>query len=188
MSNAIIVHGCCGKEEFFGDEYPSLSNSHWIPWLQKDLMKAGIETQTPKMPTPYAPQYGDWVRVFEQFTLTPETIVVGYSCGAGFLLRWLSEHPVLVKKFLLVAPWLDLHKTRGSFLDFHIDSTVQHRIEEIHVLVSADDSKEGIHESVATISATLQQAHLHRFERMGHFTSRDMKTDQFPELLKLIVP
>lgn len=33
------------------------------------------------------------------------------SCGAGFLLRWLSENSVRIAKLILVIPWLDPNKT-----------------------------------------------------------------------------
>ncbi len=60
MNNDIIIHGSCDKEEYFSDKYPSLSNSHWIPWLQKQLLINNIFTQTPEMPASYNPDYKKW--------------------------------------------------------------------------------------------------------------------------------
>ena len=92
MKNAIIIHGMTDKEECFSDQYSSLSNSHWLPWLQKQLFIQGILAQTPEMPTPYNPNYNLWLDVFKQFSINKETILVGHSGGAGFLLRFLCEN------------------------------------------------------------------------------------------------
>lgn len=34
MKNAIILHGGPDKEEYYDPKARSMSNSHWIPWLQ----------------------------------------------------------------------------------------------------------------------------------------------------------
>ncbi len=57
MKTAIIVHGMPPKEEYFNSAYPSQSNKHWIPWIQKQLILNGILAQTPEMPEPYDPDY-----------------------------------------------------------------------------------------------------------------------------------
>ena len=75
MLNAILIHGSCDKEEYFSNKYPSLSNSHWFPWLQKQLLIKGIFTQTPEMPDAYAPDYEKWKIEFEHYPVDEETIV-----------------------------------------------------------------------------------------------------------------
>ena len=107
MKNAIIIHGTCDEDEYFSDKYPSLSNSHWFPWLQKQLLINNIFTQTPEMPEAHKPDYDKWKKEFEKFDVNSETILVGHSCGGGFLIRWLSENKIKIKKLILVAPWLD---------------------------------------------------------------------------------
>ena len=107
MKNALLLHGTCDREEYFSDLHTSLSNSHWLPWLQKQLLIRDILTQTPEMPQAYDPQYDLWEKTFERFDVDKNTILVGHSCGGGFLLRWLSENRVEVNKLILVAPWID---------------------------------------------------------------------------------
>ena len=107
MKKFIILHGCCDREEFMSDEYASPSNSHWIAWLQKQLIMQGHTCQTPEMPAPYKPSYQTWKRIFSQFEITPETILIGHSCGCGFLLKYLSETEQQIDKLILVAPWRD---------------------------------------------------------------------------------
>ncbi len=114
MNNAIIIHGTCDEEEYFSDAYPSLSNSHWFPWLQKQLLIKSIFTQTPEMPEAYKPDYEKWKHEFERFSVDKETILIGHSCGGGFLIRWLSENKVEIDKLILVAPWLDPRNRRTT--------------------------------------------------------------------------
>lgn len=187
MKNAIIIHGTCDEEEYFSDKYPSLSNSHWLPWLQKQLLINNIFTQTPEMLEAYSPDYEKWSREFARFEVNEESILIGHSCGGGFLLRWLSENKVKIRKLILVAPWLDPKREKTtSFFDFKIDENTKERIDEIHILVSNDDD-EDILESVSIIKNNIPTARLHEFSNLRHFTYGHMKTDKFPELLNIVI-
>jgi len=188
--NAILVHGITDKKDFFNDRYPSLSNSHWFPWLQKHLAMHDVETQTPEMPRPWgppAPSYKKWKEVFEQFPVNGDTVLVGHSAGAGFLLKWLSENKVKVKKLILVAPFTDPIKRRGTFLKFKLDPSIQKRAGSIDIFYSTDEPVKGVKETVDATMAICPKAKLHTFKTMGHFTYEEMKTNQFPALLDLIV-
>lgn len=186
MNNAIILHGTCDKEEYYSNKYPSLSNAHWFPWLQKQLLVLDIFTQTPEIPEAFNPQYVLWKREFERFNIDSDTILVGHSCGAGFLVRWLSENKVAIKKLVLVAPWLDPDRSKTTdFFDFKIDTDITNRVTGVHVLISNDDDSD-IHKSVSIITNDLSNIKIHNFTGMGHFTYGQMKTEKFPELLKII--
>jgi len=187
MNNAIIIHGTGDKEEYFSDKYPSLSNSHWLPWLQKQLLIKGVFTQTPEMPEAHSPDYEKWSREFARFEVNEDSVLIGHSCGGGFLLRWLSENKVKIKKLILVAPWLDPKREKTtSFFDFKIDQNIKERIGEIHLLVSKDDD-EDILESVDIIKNSISDITYHEFLNHGHFCFSDMKTDKFPELLSYLL-
>ena len=186
MKNVVILHGCCSKEEFFNETVPSSSNSHWLPWIQKKLIMIGIPAQTPEMPNAYDPEYESWKSAFNRFTVDDEILLVGHSCGAGFLLRWLGETKKRLSKLILVAPWLDLTGKRGGFLDFEIDRSIEARVNEVHVLFSSNDRVDGVKESVEILGGVFSKAKLHDLRDKGHFTSQEMKTTAFPELLNLI--
>lgn len=190
MKNAIIVHGTCDKEEYYSPEYPSASNSHWIPWLQKQLIIKDIKADTPEMPHAYEPRYEVWKTEFERFDITPETILVGHSCGGGFLVRWLSENKNQnVGKVVLVAPWLDPNKTKvgeDGFFDFKMDSELVSRTDGITIF-NSDDDDEGIHSSVECIMNTVSSIKVVEFHNRGHFCLSDLGTEAFPELLKDIL-
>lgn len=183
MKNAILIHGTCDKDEYFDDQYPSLSNSHWFPWLQKQLLIKGVHTDTPEMPDAHTPEYSKWKREFDRFDVNEDTILVGHSCGGGFLLRWLSENPIKVDKVVLVAPWLDPDRDKTTdFFEFEIDSEVINRANKFVVYVSNDDEQD-ILDSVSTIKDKIQGIRVKPFEGLGHFTEGEMKRKDFSELL-----
>ncbi len=185
---ALLIHGSCDKEEYFDDQYPSLSNSHWFPWLQKQLLIKEIFTQTPEMPEPFQPNYQLWKSEFERYPVDKDTILVGHSCGGGFLVRWLSENKQTIKKLILVAPWMDpSNRSTDSFFEFEIDPQLADRCQSIEILISDDEDVEGVQESVQTLSQSFPKAHLHQFSGMGHFTFDPMGTEKFPELLDLVL-
>lgn len=186
MKNAVIIHGTCSEEEYFSDKYPALSNNHWFPWLQKQLLIQGVPTQTPEIPEAYKPQYDKWKRELERFDVNENTILIGHSCGGGFLIRWLTENKTRIDKLILVAPWLDPDRKKTvGFFKFEIDPSIQQRLNELHIFVSSDDEKD-ILASVEAIKKVFPQALLHEFSNKGHFTLEDMGSDKFPELLDIV--
>lgn len=185
MKNAILLHGKPGKEEYYNPQFPSCSNYHWFPWLQKQLLVHDIKADTPEVPYAFDPKWDLWVKEVERFELTPETIVVGHSCGGGFWVRYLSENKnVKVGKVILVAPSLNPEKTWGKqFFDFDIDPSFVDRAKEVVIIHSTDDHP-GVQESVRILRKSLLSVKYVEFENMGHFTHVDMKKAEFPELLE----
>lgn len=185
MKNVIILHGKPGKEEYYDPTFPSCSNYHWIPWLQKQILIHDIKADTPEVPYAFDPKYDLWLKEIERFDITPETTVVGHSCGGGFWVRYLSENKnVKLNKVILVAPSLNPEKTWGKeIFDFTIDPSVAERVNEIVIFNSTDDHV-GVQESVKIIREAFPNATYKEFQNTGHFTEEDMDTPEFPELLK----
>ncbi len=191
MKTAILLHGTPDKEEYFSLEHPSPSNGHWLPWLQRALIHNHYLAQTPEMPLAYAPDYLSWKNVFERHEINNETILVGHSCGGGFLLRYLSENSVTPKRLVLVAPWLNPLKEHDKevlnnpqdFFDFDIDTNLSKRI-DTHLIYS-DNDMESINVSIDIIKETLSDVRFHLFKNYGHFCESDMNGNAFPELLNI---
>ena len=188
MKTAIILHGKPSKEEYLDPKCPSPSNAHWLPWLQRQLVLNGILAQTPELPEPYEPDYKKWSSVFQEFPIDADTMLVGHSCGAGFLIRWLSERGVQAGKVALVAPWLDPNHNpaRTMFDGLHIDANLAACTRGVRLFISSDDSKEVL-TSAALLESTVKGIQLHRFSGRGHFTSGDLKTAEFPELRDFLI-
>jgi predicted alpha/beta hydrolase family esterase len=91
MKNAILVPGRPDKDEHYDPKRTSNSEDHWFSWLKRQLILKDIHAVAIEPPFPFRPRYEDWKKEFERFDITPETILVGHSCGGGFLVRYLSE-------------------------------------------------------------------------------------------------
>lgn len=184
MKTAIILHGRPGKSEYLKDNYPGPSNSHWFPWLQRELLRKGVLAQAPEALDPYKPTYENWARAIEYFRPDEETILVGHSCGGGVIVQWLSKNlTAKVDKVVLVAPWIDLEKEDWPAFDFTLDENLASRTNGLTILHSTDDVQE-IQTSVKELRAKLKGSKYVEFQGKGHFTHRTMPDDTFPELLE----
>ncbi len=187
MKNAILVHGLIEKWEFEDLQYPTPSNSHWFPWLTKRLMINGIHTAVPEMPKSYHPKYEPWKKEFERFDINEDTLLVGYSCGGGFLIRWLSENTdKKVGKVILVAPWVGTDPNRefdASFFDFGWDSNLAERTTGLTMFSSTNDV-EPVQKSIRIIKDRLNDLNIIELENKGHFNTEGLGGEAFPELLK----
>ncbi len=184
MKTAIIIHGMPDREEYYDVNRPASSNCHWLPWIQKQFILKDIVAQTPEMPVPYNPEYKAWKKLFEGFDLNEDTILVGHSCGGGFIVRYLSENPnVRVGKVVLVAPWIDLEKSLDTgMFDFEIRQDIVSQTAGITIFESTDDDDE-IKISIDKLKSEIKDIKIVTFQDYGHFCIGDMNTDKFPELL-----
>ncbi len=127
------------KEEFLNPNNPTPGNFQFLPWLKKELQNKGIDAQTLEMPVSYNPVYEDWKTEFEKYKVDENTILVGHSCGGGFLVRWLSENKVKVGKVVLVEPWIDVEKElQTGMFDFEIDKDFPQRTEKTTIFYGED--------------------------------------------------
>jgi hypothetical protein len=185
MKRAVIVHGMPTDKSYHDLTRDNESNGHWLPWLQQQLCARDILTQTPEMPIPYAPEYQAWKDEFERQVIDEDTILIGHSCGGGFLIRWLSEVDKIVGKIILVAPWLDIEKKYSPLFEFNLNASMADKTRKgIDLLYSTNDDKE-MQTTLAFLQASDAEIRYHEFKDYGHFCLRDMKTREFPELLKL---
>ena len=185
MRNAIIMHGCPEKADYYRANLPSESNAHWLPWLQKELLVHDIAAVTPEVPLSYEPRWELWSQELERYELTPETILVGHSAGGGFLLKYLSIHPeIRVGKVILVAPWFDPDHTieEKDFFTFEFDPKVAERTASLKVYRSLDD-EETVQRSIRMIMDNVPGAEMREFpDSYGHFTYDNLGGAAFPEL------
>lgn len=184
----IIQHGMPSKEEYEDTRRPSASNGHWIPWLQNQLLTRGYDAQTPEVLNAYKPVYDLWRGYFERHVVESELMrFVGHSCGAGFLLRWLSERPDFeVDTLCLVAPWMDPQRRHTTdFFDFDIDPTLVDRVRNFHWFHSLDDTP-SIQLTAELIRKSISGINYHEYTNMGHFCTANMLTVGFPDLLDAV--
>jgi predicted alpha/beta hydrolase family esterase len=186
MKTAIVIHGMPSKTQWETPGY-KIASRHWFPWIKSKLEEKGFEVFLPEMPEPYAPDYDKWAAEFEKLPLQEDTVLVGHSAGAGFLVRWLSENKFRVGKVALVAPWLDpSHSLPSRMFEFEIDNSLVERTAGVTAFISSDDEAD-IQISLELLKSKLQGLEVKQFTDKGHFTIGDMKTEEFPELLEVII-
>jgi len=191
MKNAILVPGRPDKDEHYDPELPSNSENHWFSWLKRQLILQDIHAVSIEPPFPFRPRYDEWCKEFERFDLTPETILVGHSCGGGFLVRYLSEHIDLhVGKVVLVAPWINPENNPRSdtadFFDFTIDPDFPARTAGVTIFVSGDDES-SVLQTVDILRKKVNGLKFKEYTDKGHFVIGSMETPEFSELLEVIL-
>lgn len=189
MNQAIILHGGPSKEEYYDPRFPSASNYHWIPWLQKQLLIHDIATHTPEVPKAYDRNWHVWSHEIDRYDIDSNTALIGHSTGAGFFIKYLSIHPeIKAHKLILVAPWLDPYQehTKDFFDDFDIDPQLVNRVKNI-IIFNSDNDEKSIHKTVEIIRSKLSTVICKNFHNYGHFTQNDMATSEFPELLDEVI-
>ncbi len=182
MTNAILVPGRPDKDQHYDPSLPSNSQNYWFAWLQRQLILNDIHAVSIEPPFPFRPRYSEWKKEFERFDIMPETILVGHSCGGGFLVRYLSEHRDLkVGKVILVAPWTNPLSYEDSdtadFFEFEIDPDFPSRTADTVVFISSDDEPSVV-KTVDILKEKVNGLQLREYTDKGHF-----KTTEFPELL-----
>lgn len=188
MKSAIILHGFQNEQEFHDSAQPAPGNGHWMPWLQKQLMIKDIAAWTPTVPHSWRLKYSDWVEEFERYPITKETMLVGHSCGGGFIVRWLSENPeAKVGKVVLVAPWINpIGEESTDFFEFEMNQNIVKQTGGIAIFAS-DNDFESVQKSVEIIKSNISNINCRDFHNYGHFCIEDMGTVEFPELRDLLL-
>ncbi len=188
-TNCVIIHGCPSNVEKAMDPETRTYDKHWIPWLKKELIKRKIETKTPLMPTPWDANYNSWKKEIGKLDINEESILIGHSCGGGFLVRWIDEYKKKVKKLILVSPGKAGKSRSKGTGNLYGGKTIinlnRYVKDEIIVFTSNDDISQhikGAYEYEKELPATVIFLKDH-----GHFTQGDMETEEFPELLKEIL-
>ena len=103
--NFFIIHGVYANPE-----------ANWFPWLKKELENKGYEVIVPKFPTPLDQSLESWLRIIEKYEdkINKETVFIGHSLGATFILNYLEQNNKRIKAAFLVAGF---HKPLGSPYD-----------------------------------------------------------------------
>ena len=186
VSNVIFIHGTSSKEEYYDEKYPSARNSHFLPWISKQLIIRDIRCDVLEIPYSFAPDYNLWKKELERFDFDENSILVGHSCGGGFLIRYLSENKHLkLKKVILLAPWVDpFDEKKNDFFNFEWDLNLFNRL-NIQIISSLDDM-EDVLKTIEIIKSKFDNLNILEFENKGHFCFGDIG-ESFPELLNEIL-
>lgn len=163
-------------------------DKHWQPWLQRELLARGIVMERPMMPNPWTPKYEVYREEFEKYLVDEGTALVGHSCGAAFLVRWLGDTQRKIDALILVAPWKipdEQNEIKKAFYLYPIDENIRSRVRRV-VIFTSDDEEEAGKKSAAIFHEALG-GELVELQGHGHYCFGDMQTEEFPELLAKIL-
>ncbi len=103
--NFVIIHGVYANPE-----------SNWFSWLKKELESKGHEVIVPNFPTPINQSLESWSMAIQKYesSVSCETVLIGHSLGAAFILSYLENSNKKIKAAFLVAGF---HKLAASPYD-----------------------------------------------------------------------
>ena len=173
---------------FYGTECDT--KTAWIPWISKELSKNNIECIVPRLPTPTNQSYKSWSEIANNIEFCGDDIVVGWSTGGIFSLRYLFEHKIVVKKLILISgfnnyvgnvPFVDNINKDFFMKDESVASTVAKEI----VCIKSDNDP-FITQGALNRFAKNLSAKLVTIKNGGHF-NKSSGYEVFPFLLKEIL-
>ena len=139
------------------------------------------------MPNPWTPDYQAYVQEFEKYLVDENTTLVGHSCGAAFLVRWLGDTRRKIDTLILVAPWKipdEQNELKKSFYLYPIDENIRSRVKRVVIFTSDDEEEDG--KKSAKMFHDALGGELIELKNHGHYCFGDMGTEEFPELLRKI--
>ncbi len=97
MASVFIFHG-----------YGAEPGSNWFPWLKGELEAKGYTVFVPAFPDTEHPDREKWLKHFEQYRkdVDEDTIFVGHSLGAPFILNILETLDKPIKAAFLVSGFI----------------------------------------------------------------------------------
>lgn len=182
FDTCVIIHGCPLNAE---SAVPK--EKRWMNWLEKKLQEEGYNAKAPDMPQAWEPKYEDWKKIIETYPITHNSLLVGHSCGAAFLVRYLLDTKKKVKKLILVAPAKipeNENDKRKELYNFELPADASRIADKIVIFTSNDFSHHL--KSLEIYKEALHPKVIH-LENKGHFLIYTMGTNEFPELLQEIV-
>ncbi len=184
MNKVVIAHGKPPKDRYVNPAMPKPHVANWFPWAKEQLESKGIPTAIPALPKPYHPVYQDWREVFMRQRIDENTALVGFSAGAEFLLRLLSEEERLtVEKVVIVAPWQDVENKYGDFSSYNLNPQIRDRVGRLTIISSIDDS-DRIQSNACNLAEAMPWAKSLQLNGYGHFMlGNNMTNVEFPELI-----
>lgn len=99
MATVFIIHGSFGNPD-----------ENWYQWLKTELEKKSHTVFVPPFPTPDGQNLENWRAVFLPYELeiTSDTVFIGHSIGAAFILRFLEQTDVKIRAAFLVSGFASL--------------------------------------------------------------------------------
>jgi len=182
MKTALIIHGAYGNP-----------NENWIPWLKTELEKFDYEVAVPAFPTPENQNLESWLDVASPYLekLNDESVLIGHSIGAVFLLSVLEKLNAPVKTTIFASGFLndlgndDFDKINRIFYEKDFDwQRIKQNSQNVFVFHGDNDPYVPLSES-ENLAKNLG-TNVKVIENGGHL-NKSAGFDKFSELLEVII-
>lgn len=173
---------------FYGTECDD--KTAWMPWLKEQLTNQGIECVIPNLPTPENQTYASWAKITNNIDINNDDIVVAWSTGAIFSVRYLYENNNKVKKLILISgfnnyignvPFVD-NINKDFFMN---DVKVAKDVAEEIICIKSDNDP-FISQQALNDFANELNARTINILGGGHFNTDSKYAEKFEEILKHI--
>ena len=116
--DVVIMHGTGGSPE-----------GNWFPWLKKQLEAEGHRVYVPRFPTPEGQSVRSWCNALDEQAprFGKNTILIGHSCGAAYILHILEVLKEPVAQSIFVSGFID--KLGNEFFDTLNETFVNHNFD-----------------------------------------------------------
>ena len=180
MYEVFIIHGTGGNPK-----------ENWFPWMKLHLENFGFKVFIPQFPTQDNQNYDSWKKVFSAYekNIDENTILVGHSVGATFLLKWLEQTKKKVLCCFLVAGFSkplqnDFDSLVKSFVEKGFDwDKIKKNGNSFYVYYSDNDPY--VKKEQGKFLEKMLNANGLLVHGAGHFNEKSGYTE-FPELLNEI--
>lgn len=178
MKNAIIIHGTYGNPD-----------ENWFPWLKTELEKIGYQVYVPTFPTPENQNLESWLKVIGDLhkNIGAQTIFIGHSVGASFILSIIEALDLPVRAAFLVSGFLGLldneefDNLNKEFVNQKFDwGKINRNVQDIYLYHSNNDPYVPV-ERAYELAANLGVEPI-IIENGGHFNEK-AGYKEFPRLL-----
>ncbi|MDL2295215.1 alpha/beta hydrolase [Lachnospiraceae bacterium OttesenSCG-928-E19] len=179
--DVVIIHGTGGSPD-----------GNWFPWAKQELEKRGHNVYVPRMPTPNGQSVQNWCRALDDQAprFNENTILIGHSCGATYLLHILEVLGTPVKQSIFVSGFID--KLGNKFFDDLNETFVEHEFDwqKIRSNSGIINLLHGSNDPYVPLTAAQRladglQTPLTIIENGGHLNAEFGYTE-FPEILNIL--
>lgn len=181
-NNYFIIHGS------YGNPY-----KNWIPWLRGELAKRKLDVIVPNFPILKYQNYDNWSKVLKAYLdigcINENTIFITHSLGCIFLIKFILENKVNIKRIVAVAGFNNLYfdDDEELYRSFYIDNerlkNINKYCKDVICIYSDNDSFVSL-DAISTFNLSFNCQRI-LINGAGHF-NKESGFDEFKEILKYL--
>ena len=172
FQKVILIHGNGG----------STAGDIWLPWLERELTRLGLEVINRTFPDNVKARATYWLPFLDELGADEHTILIGHSSGAVAAMRYAETHR-LAGSVLVGVCHTDLGDSGEAASGYYREPWQWHRIREnqgwIGIFNSIDDPSIPVAEA-RFVAAQLRCSYF-EFTDRGHFMDAEL-----PEVLQFV--